>query len=154
MSICTVVGVEMNLRSWSLQFIAIFHSNKKNYGPISLVLGLDFQSWTRDILDKWGGRTYSTLIDVQEISKISSVKFLAERSILSCDGCTILEALAPHIHRLSTISSVHRSSHHFAQSRWMLYCIKREKYLYNEIYVMEILCNQILLSIISLKTGT
>ena len=125
------------------------------YRRMFLVLWLEFQSWTRDdILDKWGERTYSTLIDVQKISKLSSIKFLAELSILSCDGCTILKGLSRHTRCLSTISSVHRSMHHFTQSRRMLYCIKGEKYLYNEIYVMEILCNQILLSIMSLKNGT
>lgn len=63
------------------------------------------------ILDKSRERTYSTLINVNEISTVSSVKVHAERSILSCDGCTILEALTPHIHRLSTTFSVRRSSH-------------------------------------------
>lgn len=112
MSTCIAVGVEMNFISWSLQFIAILHGNKKNYGRMSLVLGLEFQSWTKDdILDKRGEQTFSTLIDVQEISKVSAVKFLVERSILSYDGCTLLDALVPHIHSLSTVSSVHRSSH-------------------------------------------
>jgi hypothetical protein len=72
---------------------------------------VSYYTYRDDIVDKRGERTHSILINVHEISTVSSAKVLAECSILSCDGCTILEALAPHIHRLSAILSVRGSSH-------------------------------------------
>jgi len=106
-----------------------------------------------DILDKGGEQTFSTLIDVQEISKVSAIKFLAERSILSYDGCTILDALTPHIHRLSAVSTVHGSSHDTLCTITLNVAAHQETiYLHNELYVIEIVCNQILLSTMSLKT--
>jgi hypothetical protein len=60
-----------------------------------------------DILDKWGQRNYSTLIDMQDkFSKVSAVKVFPDRSTLSGNSSTVLEVSAFH---LSIIPALHQS---------------------------------------------